>query len=299
MTACMYIHYTDFPRVTSIFPNHPSVKLVAGSIPTYTIPIGFQEGAFTCSVVAWTPLIIEWQSDRRTGFESHSTHTENSIFTSAHLQFRNGFTVFDTAKYTCTVREIVSGFSDSVNITLVPSSERYVPAFTPTCVSNSTTAYFQIQVLDTNCTTWMEPLKGEITKNFYDALVGGILSQCEGCVASVSTVMTNPPTCNTLVKRAAIFRGEVTTQQMDRTEAIYCALNQWKQYGPAVVIAGVLKQVDQECHFELTSSNDTSQCSGVTPNIAIPIPTIVGSLAGFGGVLFLLIVVAIFIVLKR
>lgn len=290
--------HIDFPKITALFPNHPSVKLVPGSILTYTIPIGFREVVFTCNAVSWSPLASEWQSERRTGLYSYSTLTENSFFSSTRLQFRNGFTLFDTAKYTCTVREIVSGFSDALNVTLIPSSERFFPAFTPTCVSNTTTAYFQVQVLDTSCASWMEPF--EIAENFLDTVIGGILSQCEGCIANASMVVINPNTCNSLVEGAAVFRGKVITRQTDTTEALFCALDQWRQYGPAVVIAGELKHVDQQCHFKLRSSSDIRECSQVrAPSKDIPIPAIAGSSAGLGGFLLLLTVVAIIIIQKR
>lgn len=283
---------TDYPKITSIVPNYPAVKLVPGSAPTYAVPFGFKEVIFTCNAVAWPPLAIEWNSERVTDqVFSYGANIGNSTISSEQLQFRDGFMLYHTAKYTCSVRESFSGFSDSVNITLVPSSEEIFADYIPPCTSNSTTAYFQIQVVDTDCTTWMGDYKRELARSMYDVFAGGIMSQCESCVTNRTTVVTSPPTCS---GKAAIFRGKITTPQMDRTQSIFCALNNWKQFGPAIIVAGNFMHVNRECYFQLRALNQTRKCSVATFR-DLPIPVIAGSLVGLGVVLFILILVVAFI----
>jgi hypothetical protein len=212
--------------------------------------------------------------------------------TSVELQFREGFMIHHTAQYTCSIQENVSGHSDLVNITLIPTSKTLVPNSISPCNLHTTTAYFQLLVFNTDCETWTADYRQEITSSLYNVFAGGIVSQCKRCVIDPSTVIASPPLCN---KGVATFRGTVTTPQRNHTADIFCALYGWQQFGPVFNARGTLMQVNQLCPFHLTSLNVTSKCLAAFSHTNAPAALIAGTIAGFVGAFLIILTVVILI----
>ena len=276
--------FADLPKLTSLDPSFPAVKVVPGLVPTYQVPLGFKGVVFHCNAAAWPPVVIQWSSSRSTDRTfSNQISMGNSTFVSAQLRFHDGFTLHDTAKYTCTVQETVSGVSVSVNITLVPSSAEIESISVTSCSLDSTTAYFQIQATDKDCETWRN-YRSEVENNVYDIFAGGISAQCRSCVINRTILVTSPPKCSDGV---VIFKGTVTTSLKNHTTSIFCALYTWQQLGPTIIVGDKLMRVIQSCNFYLNSLDMAKRCSLANP-IDVPVNAIVASVAGVMGLLLLL-----------
>ena len=244
--------------------------------------MGFRGVIFTCNAVAWPPPILKWRSEQTREEISFKTNT-SGLFHSASLQFNNGFSVADAGRYTCVLEGVNSDLSRSFTITLVTASELVAELPPAKCVA---TEFFQIRVLDTDCSEWSDDDKEESRNTLSNALVGGILSQqCSGCsVIERSTVTLLLPTCSTLIPRGAVFKGQILTEDRTITQNIYCALSEWLQLDPLLNISGNFIQADHTCPFMLSSRTECSLASG-TPLTLI----IAGSSAGVFLPLFIFI----------
>lgn len=280
----LFLH-TDPHNITSVFPNHPHVYK---STDTYAVPVGFTDVVFTCNVIGWPPPIVEWHGGREKF--SYSTSSTSGRFTSALLNFERGFTSFDTGRYSC-IAEANNSESYSASVILVSMTDEETVRFAPNaCSVTSETAYFQIRVFDTDCSAWDENFKGQIASDFKIVLVSAILSQCPNCLDVENALLMYAPKCSELLVRAAVFRGEVTTEHVRPTENVYCALNTWQAFGPSALITGKLKRIDRDCTFQLGSLS--SECSGPTDSFLLFV------VAGSSGALVILIVILLLIVIS-
>lgn len=297
------------PTFTSLVPSYPNVVLsIASTGPNlpfhYTVPSGFREVIFTCIAVGRpSPPSVRWFKDTASNANAaiFSTFSSNSrivsSFTVAELYFESGFSASDAGRYYCAVQEILY---HSISLS-VAFRNSLVNTTSASCMGTvtSNTKYFQTRVLDTDCTVWQEHFrKIAAAKNFQNIFVGGVLSQCEDCIADFGSVQTYPPACSRLVKGAAVIRSKIMTEHRDRTEAIYCKLEQWWQLGPLVSIAGNLRLADRECFYPLSSLNDTGECLEQIPIPDLSIFTI-GISTGFGAVAVLLGAVITVAIIRR
>lgn len=219
---------------------------------------------FTCIASGKPPLLVEWLKDGlkdATRFTSEISSTENIPFVSSVLTFPHGFNATDTGVYKCVVQDNTNTF-ESKAITLEHTSDPE-PVIDPMdmCQVN-TTAYFHIRILDTPCSEWNADQKQNIAAKFLRILEGVATVQCLDCILNDATLLlTDGPTCSAITENAAVFRGSVSTQQLNLTKAIFCALNEWLVTGPIVQLLSDKNYfLDQDCLFKL-SSPTSSECS--------------------------------------
>lgn len=274
-------------------PNHPAVVLTSLFTFSYSVPIGFNEIVLTCNAVGRPlPPKVRWlrgNITKSTLSDSRNTTVQDSSFTLAKLQFRDGFSAADAGRYLCVVvEEHDQGLRRSVEIVLSTNFNDHPGGFvTPSqCGETTAAVYFQIRVF--GLTGLGEAnLEGQVTRDFFAAVIGGIVSQCHDCLmnAGSSAVIAYPPTDSEIIAGAAIFRGVINSTKGGQTEAVLCALNTWKQSGPLAHINGSLLLIDRDC--AINPSNNSIECPRAAPESLFSIA------AGSSGILILFLVLSI------
>lgn len=175
---------------------------------------------------------------------SYITTAENSAFTLATLQFRDGFKVTDNGQYTCTIHSD-GEVADSSFVMLVQNNTQnstVSPNIPPVlCNEVLDSVSFQIGLLTTACLTWGGTAQ-HITSSIASALKGGIYSQCQDCILSGDALTVGSPICN--IEGSAYFTGIITTGSTATTGTILCALARWLQFEPTVLTIGRIQLID-------------------------------------------------------
>lgn len=218
---------------------------------------------------------------------SHNTTIQDSSFTLAKLQFRNGFNdASDAGRYFCVVvEEHDPDLRQSVAIVLSIANKHPRDSVTPSqCGVATATMYFQIRVL--GILTQEGNLEGQVIREFFEAVIGGIVSQCQDCLVNASSsVNVYSPTSSKIIAGAAVFRGVINSTEEGRTTAIFCALNTWKQSGPLAHINGSLLLIDLDCAINLDPNR--TECEKAATESLFSI------VAGSSGILILFLVLSI------
>ena len=269
--------YTERPSIISISANPPAFT---SSSSQFIVPLGHSGPVLTCTALAWPNPSIQWlkNGQRLTGhIVSESSITLNQAV--ARLRWTSGFLEPDRGNYTCFVK--ADGMnSASSTITLEAGTSTTATPSPPQvdCTVRSATVSFQIRVLDTDCSEWGDTLKQHIANTFSDDLMNIISIECQNCSISAANLqIIDIPRCSQLIDRGAVFRGEITSNEISQTEKIFCALNRWQIHGPLVLINNQTHRVDQTCSLKSTGS----ECSSTNPN-TVPLNLIIGASIGGG-----------------
>lgn len=260
--------FIDSPTITSVYPKIPIVTPVTSAMATFTVPEKYTGVVITCNAIGWPPPTLAWLSDSEQVIQpkfSHSIDLEGSGYSSIALQFFMGTSRSDSGRYTC----IVSGSgsdtqSDSVLITLEVTTGEIPSDTTLECLFDSTTVFFQLHVLDSNCVYREQDAIEKVVDEISDVLIGGIISQCRECVISDDAIIvSHGPLCSDSESGATIFKGEISTNDAEITSSIFCGLTAWYQSMPLIRINNELKLVDQDCtlEVELLDLDSTESCT--------------------------------------
>ena len=269
--------YTERPSIKSISANPP---VSTSSSSQFVVPLGHSGPVLTCTALAWPNPSIQWMRNgqRLTGrIVSESFITLNLAV--ARLRWTSGFLESDRGNYTCFVQ---ADGMNSVNSTIIleaGTSTTATPSPPPVdCTVRSATVSFQIRVLDTDCLEWGDTLKQHIANTFSEDLMNIIRVECQNCSISAANLqIIDVPKCSQQIDRGAVFRGEITSNEISQTEKIFCALNRWQVRGPLVLINDQTHRVDQTCSLKSTGS----ECSSTGPN-TVPLNVIIGASIGGG-----------------
>lgn len=219
---------------------------------------------------------------------SESIKILNTRFISATLRFRNGFRVADAGEYACIVLDKSTSQARVIKLEYTVAA---VLAEQFECKSGATISFFQIRILNTSCKMWDKSIRQFTEANLMDIVISALFnsSRCGDCSSNSTTelVITNQTACSTLVKKAVVYRGTITSATPLQANFLLCELEKWQRTGPIVHLTNeqLLYQVDRECTFK-SESLTTSECS-------FQISSTSSALLGFssGAILFLLIVI--------
>lgn len=274
------------PTITSVFPTPP--YYILNSTTLIDIPLGYRGVVLTCLAFGSPALTsLSWIKVAASGQRqiiSDTINRDNRLFVSVEIDFRNGFESYNAGDYTCSAysNDRVSSQTTVFTLRMAESSLPVLP-----CSVSTETIYFDIRVLDTDCSEWSSTLKQHITFQFLRSIKGILSVNCEECSTDASNLLSEGlVVCSSIVEGAALFRGVISDSSLQHTENIFCALSNWHQVGSAIIINDNLHQVDSECN--LMSSQEGPECARSTVDSAL-ISTVAGSSSAFG----LLVVVAL------
>jgi hypothetical protein len=217
---------------------------------TLTIPVGYREVALTCIALgdgSPTPT-LQWYKVTAFGLEQAHTRswvTDYSLV--SQLLFENGFQPRDMGEYVCSVQNQTARTLQLATLRIeVGEKITHIPP----CPMYGDT--FEIRVLDTRCDRWNELEKHLANLQFVRSLASILAHHCESCPATdVSTdniMLSEELRCNT---GAASFRG--TLVNLLSPHDAFCAINNWRLLGSAIVIDNELHFIDRYCDLEIDS----------------------------------------------
>ena len=253
------------PIITSIYPNYPQVS---GSLQLYRAPLRFRDKILTCNVLGWPLPTVAWTKESSTTAGNISQSTQLLIFTSAVLQFREGFMSGDFGSYRCTVQaEKIS--TQSGLISLFERRSSVVNMLSPFCRVPSGAVAFQFRVLTSDCSTWIEAATEQIAYDLEDVFASGIVSLCQECGFYVSIEFIQ---CSQVKQGASVFRGKIRNRDRMQTIATYCAMKTWFEFQPWIKINTDFKPIDPECILEVEPEGNTLECLKAPPSPSPPLP---------------------------
>ncbi len=194
---------------------------------------------------------------------------------SAKLRFRTGFNSNLSGAYQCVVKDSeVSSVAVNESRELIETGD--VTSTTPprSCSVSNSLVNFQIRILETDCTSWGDPLRQSIANAFEDEIMSIIQLECNCTVSSDFVQTLELPTCSTMINNGVVFRGKIETNSVDQTENVFCALSTWQQSSPSVNINGQLFVVDSDCSIRLDSFSNP-ECVASEPVIGIDNDTLI------------------------
>ena len=301
----IYAHallFTETPRITSLTPSHLGIanSAIQDAPVTYKIPLGFSNEVATCIAFGRPVPSIVWcrMCGSKNGFYLNSAREVGS-YAIALLQFEKGFRVSDAGTYDCLNAE--TGLFRSIMLSVATAEESFTHGSNSMCVSTANKnaeTFFEVRVLGTNCSTWSNIIRKEVSNDIQVMVTGAILSTCNTCPTSEGALVVSPPICSKFVDGATVFRGKIVTSQQNLTKMTYCILKFWLQLGPSVDIAGEWSRIDRGCIYELSSLHESKECMGFTPPLRVSLAGSVVSTAGIG-VIFLICSAMIFYFLMR
>lgn len=184
----------------------------------------------------------------------------DSPFVSARLTW-DQFMESDAGEYMCLVRANGTDVTQSRTVSLLSSNLTLPPLLGTECSINSFEAYFQLRLLDADCLAWNQELQQYIAENIQVRLASIAMTLCEECVEITPNEIEvlDVPRCSSQMRRAAVLRGRINTNGINRRERIFCALSNWQRTGPLLQINNTLHLVDTSCLFE-SSSSSSPEC---------------------------------------
>lgn len=150
--------------------------------------------------------------------------------------------------------------------------------------------YFQIRLLNANCYSWDVNLRQLIASSFLRELINAVGRVCRICTITSNDIrIVEGPTCSSHVDRAAVFKGIISTAEVNVTEQILCALSIWQRRQPTVTINDQTYTIDRSCTILLKSPSST-ECPGRFANRqpVVNLSVIIG--ATIGGVVLILLI---------
>ena len=252
-----------------------------------------------CTANGWPVPVVEWHKNNvpvpsNGGIVSESTATSSTV--SATLRWTRGFLESDAGSYQCVVYKQNTDIPiASQNVQVNARLSTTVPPTTKPCSVQQMSIHFQIRVFATNCESWREAQRAEITSEFHNELLSVVRTECNCTFEDGSLQLSEQAKCSSKVNGAAVFRGRIETNSQLDTEWIFCSLFSWQQKSPLIRISDQLRAVDINCSLEASGSSDSEECA--LPTDAAPILGLVEIVAiaggGAGFILLLMIVLLI------
>ena len=271
---------SDSPEINTISPMGPVQSNRSSSPPAFAIPTSYVGVALTCTAFAWPPPSVQWLkngSSLPNGVTTEMVIQSNAGIISANLKWTQVFSSSDVGQYTC----LVSSNNNTIQ-SIVEIQSSSSPTVAPSlCSIESTSAFFQVRVLNTGCDQWAALLREHIGNQFQEELIRIVETNCNCTLPPDSVQINIPPQCSENSPGGVVFRGAVRTSAVTTTEEIFCTILTWQQRGPLINLNANLHQVDSECNLQVDSF--TRQECAVTPTSAEPDIIIIA--APVGGVL--------------
>ena len=184
-----------------------------------------------------------------------------SVTVSAKLTWTRYFQSLDSGSYECVVRKQNTTLPlkfQTIQLTARNSTEIIKQPMT--CSSNKQLVFFQIRVLGTSCQT------AQTINGFHSELLSIVTSEC-GCQVSENELQVlGSPQCSSKVEEAVVFRGQIKTDSLSRTEQIFCSLFSWQQRSPLIRIDNQFRAVDSSCSLEASGSLTSEECVAPSPS---------------------------------
>ena len=263
--------YTATPVINSIYPTVP---VRSSDLPNldFLVPNGYVGMALTCNAFGWPSPLVEWTMNVNslpTGVVSITSASANSAIITSGLRWTRGFQTSDIGVYQCVVRKsnTTNDIVASQIVTIRESTDSNTPPPVSPCTIDdaSSTIYFQIRVLDTECTSWDSSLRQHIANEFRDEILSIVESECSCGTIESNYIQILDPECSQVQERAVVFRGLITTSSSSLSENIFCSLSRWQQSGSYVTINNQnLHSVDSQCSLQLQTLS-SSECVNAQP----------------------------------
>ena len=290
----LIVFLTVQPTISSIYPFNSIIEQDSQQALIFTVPVDYVGRALVCTAKGWPIPVVEWHKNNvpvpsNDGIVSESTNTASAV--SATLKWTRGFQESDAGSYQCVA------YKQNTDIPLASQSVQLnsrlsttIPPTSQTCSVQQTSINFQIRVFATNCESWGEAQRAEITSEFRDELLSVIRTECNCTLEDGNLQIPEPSRCSSKVNGAAVFRGRIETNTQRDAERIFCSLLSWQQKSPLIRINDQLRAVDNNCSLEASGLSDNEECVPPTnPTLVLGLIKIV-AIAG-GGVGFILLVV--------
>jgi hypothetical protein len=258
-TVILDLAVTVPPAIIAMFPTVP--YYYANNSDTLAIPLGYHEVVLTCLAFGSSALIsmgwVRYTLRGQRQVVASTNNRDNVLFLSSEVSFPRGFQSTDEGEYSCSAYSSDMTFTHNFDFTFT-SGGSYLPALP--CRASTKRVYFIIRVLSTQCGVWDSSWRKHIALQFQRTIKAIIAVNCQQCF--IDAISLNPVTCSMEVERAALFRGEISGQNVEQVKSILCALSNWHQVGSVVIINDTLHHVDASCDL-LASSHNATECSGV------------------------------------
>ena len=242
----------------------PSPPLFFGPTATIVVPVGYTGNVLTCLGTAEydNPARIEWL--KGAVVLSWSVSNTEQLLRSV-LKFENGYTRADAGQYACMFHTDNSSSSRTRVVRLGYTTNRVAEAQVR-CQIDSSTAYFQIRVLNLPCGAWDREVVTLAEASLEDVLRSEITSSCDACTLENTTiVITNLTSCSALLDKAIVFKGSIISTDLALTKATFCELDKWQDTGPEILLGSSSSDmyfVDRKCSFKLESLEEPECLAG-------------------------------------
>lgn len=269
------------PTITSVFSTYPYFFL---NSTTVSVPTNYREAVLTCLAYG-SPAItsLSWVKITESGQKqiiSDTTNRDSRLFVFVEIVFENGFQSSDAGNYSC-----IPYINDrALPHTAVYTITRGFTVHPVQCSVNTDVVYFEIRVLNTSCGEWDPTLKQLITFQILRSIKGILAVNCDECSVDDTNLVSNGLVmCSSKVEGAALFRGLISNSARQNIKNIFCALRNWQQVRPAIIINDSLRQVDRRCNLMMSSQNDLSgpECGFAVVESALT-STVAGSTSAVG-----------------
>lgn len=232
----------------------------SSSLLTFSVPSDYTGDFLICTGYGVPTPSIEWiragqvLDSRR--ITSNSASNGQPHFVSATMRLHQTFDSSDVGKYYCIIQTEGGGSTQSRIITLTKGVRSPATATPKSATCSQNTSYFQLRFLDTNCFSWANELRNNISSNFEVALASAVSAECEDCSLINDIMLTSGPVCSSRIKNAAVFWGMITTENPTVRSQILCALITWHKKSPIFSFWNrTLNRVDPSCPVEIMSAN--------------------------------------------
>ena len=221
------------------------------------VPRGFTGVVLTCNGIGSPKPTIMW-TRRETAFHSGRMSTSmfhsgsNSPFISATLTIMVGFDNSDSGEYVCVVQTNGSATHSKSVLLQLGTPLHLEPKQAEFCPNG---VYFQLRFLATYCHNWDETMWPKLIQRLEMAVRSVVDSECQICN---QINIRRGPVCSSVVPRAAVFWGSISTEDTNLRERIFCGLSVWQQKSSLVsfVDAETFYVIDKYCPLEVSSLYD-------------------------------------------
>ena len=250
-----YTYHTGLPIVTSIFSN----SQVSHSNFDYKVPAGFICNVLTCNVLGWPLATVEWLVPPLSEVNT-SKSTFLSVYSILRLHFPRGFNASDFGLYYCFAESGLFSFrSNAISLMQSTKVSSCDDTLSSPCEVSLPIVLFEFRILTTDCSSYPESTRLQISTELENAFAGGILSQCQNCSIHVTI---GRPNCSKHIREASFFRGVINNTEVSETQATFCAISKWWSYQPIVRINSQFWPVDPSCMVLQVDPSSTEECLG-------------------------------------
>ena len=260
-----YCHSADPPIITSIVASS-LIHKTSGAV--VRVPRGFTGVVLTCNGIGSPEPTIMWTRsgmvfDPKRMSTSMFRGESNSPFISATLTIMVGFGSSDSGEYVCVMQMNGSATSTQSKSVMLLLGKPQKPQRTESdaCpIANGT--YFQLRFLATHCRDWDIRTLPKLIQSLEMTVRSVVHSECQACK---QIKIKRGPVCSSVVPRAAVFWGSVSTKDTDLRQRIFCNLSVWQQKTPLVsfVDAETFYVADKDCPLVVSSLYD-AECENLS-----------------------------------